>query len=198
MKSAGTRQVNLASQPFRAERAQTALLAAVCAVLTVSLIVLGGLILHERSEAVGLRRQLDAASTELRKLQSEQARFSGVLSKPANADVFATSVFLNEVIARRGLSWTRVFKDLATVMPQNMRLLGVRLPQTAADEGAGTNRVQLDMQVGTTQQDAVIGLLKSLEKSSLFGAATLVNQSPPTQNDPLYKYRVTVSYAQKL
>jgi len=25
-----------------------------------------------------------------------------------------------------------------------------------------------------------------------------VNQSPPTQNDPLYKYRVTVSYAQKL
>jgi hypothetical protein len=54
------------------------------------------------------------------------------------------------------------------------------------------------MQVGTTQQDAVIGLLKSLEKSNLFGAATLVNQSPPTQNDPLYKYRVTVSYAQKL
>jgi hypothetical protein len=198
MKSAGTRQINLASQPFRAERAQTALLAAVCAALAVSLAVLGGLILHERSEAFGLRRQLNTASAELRKLQSEQARFSGVLNKPANADVFATSVFLNEVIARRGLSWTRVFRDLATVMPQNMRLLGVRLPQTAADEGTGTNRVQLDMQVGTTQQDAVIGLLKSLEKSNLFGAATLVNQSPPTQNDPLYKYRVTVSYAQKL
>ena len=31
MKIAGTRQINLASQPFRAERAQTALLAAVCA-----------------------------------------------------------------------------------------------------------------------------------------------------------------------
>ncbi|HEY3453097.1 MAG TPA: hypothetical protein VGK64_00740 [Bryobacteraceae bacterium] len=198
MKRANARQINLASQPFRAERAQMALLAGVCAVLLVSLLVLTGLILHARSEAVGLRRQLDTASTTLKKLQREQTRFSAVLSKPQNADVFATSVFLNEVIARRGLSWTRVFKDLETVIPANMRLLGVRLPQTAADEGTGANRVQLDMNVGTMQPDAVIALLNRLKQSKLFGAAELVNQTPPTQNDPLYKFRVTVSYAQKL
>lgn len=198
MKIGGAGQINLASQPFRAERAQTAVLAAVCAALAVSLVVLGGLILHERSDALGLRQRLNAETAELKKMQRDQARFSTVLGKPENADVFATSVFLNEVIARRGLSWTRVFKDLETVMPDNMRLLGVHLPQTVADEGTGTNRVQLDMQVGTTQQDAVIGLLKRLEQSRLFGAATLVNQTPPTQNDPLYKYRVTVSYAQRL
>ena len=190
--------INLASQPFRAERAQTALLAGVCAALLVSLGVLGGLILHARSEATGLRRQLDAETATLKRLQRDQTRFSAVLSKPQNADVFATSVFLNEVIARRGLSWTRVFKDLETVIPPNMRLLGVRLPQTAADDGAGTNRVQLDMNVGTMEPAALIGLLKRLDKSKLFGPASMVNQSPPTQNDPLYKYRVTVSYAQKL
>jgi Tfp pilus assembly protein PilN len=198
MKHAGMRQINLASRPFQAERAQTALLGGVCVVLLVSLVVLGGLILHARSEAFGLRRQLDAETAALKKLQRDQTRFSAVLSKPQNADVFATSVFLNEVIARRGLSWTRVFKDLETVIPPNMRLLGVRLPQTAADEGTGTNRVQLDMNVGTMQPDALIGLLKHLEQSKLFGPASMVNQTPPTQNDPLYKYRVTVSYAQKL
>jgi len=198
MKSVNARQINLASQPFRAERAQTALLAGVCAVLLVSLLTLTGLILHARSEAVGLRRQLDTETAKLKKLQRDQTRFTTVLSKPQNADVFATSVFLNEVIARRGLSWTRVFKDLETVIPANMRLLGVRLPQTAADEGTGANRVQLDMNVGTTQPEAVIGLLNHLKQSKLFGAAELVNQTPPTQNDPLYKFRVTVSYAQKL
>jgi Tfp pilus assembly protein PilN len=198
MKHAGMRQINLASRPFQAERAQTALLGGVCAVLLVALVVLGGLILHARSEAVGLRRQLDAETAALKKLQREQARFSAVLSKPQNADVFATSVFLNEVIARRGLSWTRVFKDLETVIPPNMRLLGVRLPQTSADEGTGTNRVQLDMNVGTMQPEALIGLMNRLAKSNLFGPASMVNQTPPTQNDPLYKYRVTVSYAQKL
>lgn len=198
MRRVDTRPINLASQPFRAERAQMALLAGVCAVLLVSLGVLGGLILHARSEATGLRRQLDAETATLKRLQRDQTRFSAVLSKPQNADVFATSVFLNEVIARRGLSWTRVFKDLETVIPPNMRLLGVRLPQTAADDGAGTNRVQLDMNVGTMEPAALIGLLKRLDKSKLFGPASMVNQSPPTQNDPLYKYRVTVSYAQKL
>jgi len=167
-------------------------------VLLVSLLTLTGLILHARSEAVGLRRQLDTETAKLKKLQRDQTRFTTVLSKPQNADVFATSVFLNEVIARRGLSWTRVFKDLETVIPANMRLLGVRLPQTAADEGTGANRVQLDMNVGTTQPEAVIGLLNHLKQSKLFGAAELVNQTPPTQNDPLYKFRVTVSYAQKL
>jgi len=198
MRRVDTRPINLASQPFRAERAQTALLAGVCAALLVSLGVLGGLLLHARSEATGLRRQLDAETATLKRLQRDQTRFSAVLSKPQNADVFATSVFLNEVIARRGLSWTRVFKDLETVIPPNMRLLGVRLPQTAADDGAGTNRVQLDMNVGTMEPAALIGLLKRLDKSKLFGPASMVNQSPPTQNDPLYKYRVTVSYAQKL
>lgn len=198
MRRVDTRPINLASQPFRAERAQTALLAGVCAALLVSLGVLGGLILHARSEATGLRRQLDAETAALKRLQRDQTRFSAVLIKPQNADVFATSVFLNEVIARRGLSWTRVFKDLETVIPPNMRLLGVRLPQTAADDGAGTNRVQLDMNVGTMEPAALIGLLKRLDKSKLFGPASMVNQSPPTQNDPLYKYRVTVSYAQKL
>jgi hypothetical protein len=52
--------------------------------------------------------------------------------------------------------------------------------------------------VGTDRPDAVIQLLKRLQESSLFGAASVVNQQPPTQNDPLYRYRVTVAYAQKL
>jgi type IV pilus assembly protein PilN len=54
------------------------------------------------------------------------------------------------------------------------------------------------MFVGSTQPEAVIGLLKNLQKSSRFGAASLVSQIPPTQNDPLYKYRLTVPYDQKL
>ena len=74
----------------------------------------------------------------------------------------------------------------------------MRLPQTAADEGTGANRVQLDMNVGTMDPAAIAKLLDRLNESKLFGAAAVVNQTPPTQNDPLYKFRVTVSYAQKL
>ena len=190
--------INLASEPFRRERAQNAALAMISVGLTCSLLVLIVLILHERAQAADLRRGIETDRAELQRLQNQESRYSTFVSKPANADVFATSVLLNELIARRGVSWTRVFKDLATVMPTEVRLVGVRLPQVAAEQGTGINRVQLDMIVGTDHPDAVIDLLKRLQKSSLFGPAQVMTQTPPTQNDPLFKYRVTVAYAQKL
>jgi Tfp pilus assembly protein PilN len=190
--------INLASQPFRRERAQNVLWALACVVLFCSLLVLVGLILHVRGQARHIRNTISAQRIELQQLEREQARYTAVLRKPGNEDVFSTSTFLNQLIARRGVSWTKVFEDLATVMPANVRLLGVRLPQVAAEQRGEINRVELDMQVGTEAPEAVIDLLKRLQQSTLFGAASEVNQAPPTQNDPLYKFRVVVAYGQKL
>jgi type IV pilus assembly protein PilN len=52
--------------------------------------------------------------------------------------------------------------------------------------------------VGTDKPEGVIDLLKHLQESPLFGAAKVERQQPPSQNDPLYKYQLTVAYAQKL
>ncbi len=190
--------INIASQPFRKERAQNAALAAAGVVLTCSLLLLVSLILHSRAQAGDLRKIIDSQQAQLTKLQRAQAEYSSVLGKPGNADVFAQSVLLNELIARRAVSWTRVFEDLGTVLPSNMRLLSIQLPQVNAENGTGRNRVRLDMWVGTEQPASVIGLLKKLEGSPLFGDASVMTQAPPTQNDPLYKYRLTVAYAQQL
>jgi hypothetical protein len=190
--------INLASQPFRRERAQNAVLAGVCAALVCSLLVLASLVIVERKQAAGLRQTISAERAELQKLQLQGAQFSTVLGRPENADVFARSVFLNELIARRAVSWTVVFRDLEKTLPPNMRLIGVRLPQVAGGDADGTDRVQLDMVLGTDRPEALIELLKKLAGSNLFGSAQVLGQQPPTQNDPLYKYRVTVTYAQKL
>jgi type IV pilus assembly protein PilN len=190
--------INLASDPFRRERADTAVFAVVCALLSLSLCLLLGLIFLARSQASDIRQRIAREEKLLDTLRRQQSQYSSVLAKPENAGALATSVFLNQIIARRGVSWTRVFQDLGTVLPPNVRLLGVRLPQVDSEDVAGANRVQLDMMVGTTQPESVIGLFKNLQKSSLFGAASLVSQTPPAQNDPLFKYRVTVPYDQKL
>jgi Tfp pilus assembly protein PilN len=190
--------LNLASQPFRRERAQNAVFVFVCLALTCSLLVLIGLILSGRARASHLRTEINQERSELQRLQREQSQFSSVLGKPENADVFSKSVFLNQLIARRAVSWSHVFKDLETVMPANMRLVALRLPQVPSEDASGVDHVQLDMIVGTDRPDAVIQLLKRLQESALFGAASVVNQQPPTQSDPLYRYRVTVPYAQKL
>lgn len=190
--------LNLATEPFRKERAQNAAYAGMCAVLLCSLAIFTAMVLHEREAAAGIRKQIDTEQAQLQVLQRQQAAFSNVLAKPQNADVFSTNVFLNELIARRSVSWTRVFEDLKTVVPANMRVEVIRLPQIAAQETGGVNHVQLDMVVGTDRPETLISLLKNLQASNLFGAASVINQTPPTQNDPLYKFRVMVSYAQKL
>jgi hypothetical protein len=190
--------INIASQPFRRERAQNAALAAGGVLLACSLLLLVSLIVHSRGQARHLRRIINSQKAQLTSLQRAQAQYSTVLGKPGNAEVFAQSVLLNELIARRAVSWTRVFEDLGTVLPSNMRLLSIQLPQVNAENGTGRNRVRLDMWVGTEQPASVIGLLKKLEGSALFGDASVMTQAPPTQNDPLYKYRLTVAYAQQL
>jgi type IV pilus assembly protein PilN len=190
--------INLASQPFRRERAENAAYALICAGMVFSLLILVSLIVHARSQAAHLRGGIEAENRELRSLQRRDGQFSAVLSRPENADVFARSAFLNELIARRSVSWTRVFEDLEQVMPSNMRLMGIRLPQVAAEQSTEVNHIELEMTVGTDRPEAVIELLRHLQQSPLFGAAQVMSQNPPTQNDPLFKYRLNVAYVQKL
>ena len=170
-----------------------------CVGLFALLLLLSVAVLHARSEAGDVRRVIEVQRATLKRLDRESTRFSSVLGKSENADVFSRSVFLNEVIARRAVSWTLVFRDLEHLLPSNVRLIGVRLPQVTGEEAAsGSNRVQLDMFVGSDKPEAVIELLKRLSNSKLFGSAKMLAQQPPNQNDPLYKFRVTVPYAQEL
>jgi hypothetical protein len=101
-------------------------------------------------------------------------------------------LFLNTLLYRKGVSWTKIFADLEKVMPYNVRLISVH-PQATAE-----NEVSLDMVVGTESYEPVIEMLKQMENSPLFGETAVHATIPPTQNDPLYKYRVSVNYAQKL
>lgn len=190
--------LNLASQPFRRERAQLTTALFLGVLLIVSVCMLGALILNSRAKAADLRLRIASDSQKLQALQLQQRRFGSVLSKPENTEVFSNSVFLNELIARRGLSWTRIFQDVEAVMPKDVRLLAIRLPQVAEQDAAGVNRIQLDMVVGTMQPESFLVLLKRLEKANAFGATAVVTHAPPSQNDPYHKYRLTVAYAQKL
>ncbi len=190
--------INLASHPFRPERAQNVALSFVAGCLGCSLLVLVIMLVHEHAGTADLHRSIAVKRAALNNALSDQARFSSVLSKPENADVFAVSAFLNELVARRSVSWIRVFKDLRTVMPNNMRLMGIRLPQVPSEDASGVNHVQLDMLLATDSPTVIVSLLKRLQGSKMFGAAQMLAQQPPTQNDPLYKYRVRVAYEQKL
>ena len=51
----------------------------------------------------------------------------------------------------------------------------------------------LDMVIGAKDPQPVIAFLKRLQESALFGDPTGHLFAPPSQNEPLYRYRVTVN-----
>ena len=184
--------INLASEPFRRDRPMLIASAA----LGLALIALLGFqistILAERRQAADIRVSIDRLNARLRTIGGEQAKLNATMRLPENAEVLERSLFLNTLIERKAISWSRIFADLEKVLPYNVRLVSVRLPEVDSE-----NAVLLDMLVGAKEIQPVLELLRKLEASPQFGPPEVPNSMPPSQTDPFFRYHVSVRYAQK-
>ena len=185
--------INLATEPFRRDRPMLIGSAGVAILLCALLIFQVVTIVSGHRQAADIRIAIDRESAQLRSIAAQQAKLNATLRKPENAEVLERSLFLNSLIDRKAISWTKIFADLEKVMPYNVRLVSVRLP--AVDSN---NQVLLDMVVGAKDVGPILDLLKHLEGSSQFGPYSVQTSTPPSQTDPFYRYHVTVSYAQRL
>jgi Tfp pilus assembly protein PilN len=151
------------------------------------------LITADRARVKDTRVAVARLDSEVRKISAEQARLEGTLRQPANAEVLQRSYVLNTLIEHKAISWTKIFSDLEAVLPLDTRIISVRLPQITSQ-----NEVVLDVQVGSKEPGPILVFLSHLIKSPLFGPVDPKSTQPPTQQEPIYKFRFTVNYAQKL
>jgi hypothetical protein len=184
--------INLASQPFRRNRAMLVASCIVAALLVASLGALFTLAKADDAQLADVRKEVGQLRVQLTGFQKQQTEFDAVLRKPENAEVLERSVFLNSLLNRKGISWTRILADLEKTMPANVKVLNIQPYVT------GNNHVTLNLQVGSEDGAAVIQFYKALEHSALFGGLSQPVFQPPSQSEPLYRYRITVNYAQKL
>jgi type IV pilus assembly protein PilN len=184
--------INLASEPFRRDRPLIVGSIAAGTLLLASLALFIYLGIKEREHTAEARETLAKLNVELRGLADRQTKLDAVLRQPNNAEVLDRSIFVNDLLLRKAVSWTRIFDDLERVVPHNVRIIQVR-PQIG-----GNNELLLDMVVGAQAGENVLNLLMQLESSEVFGATTIHTMQPPSQTDPLFRYRVSVRYAQKL
>ncbi|HTS49543.1 MAG TPA: hypothetical protein VMH05_16435 [Bryobacteraceae bacterium] len=185
--------INLASEPFRRDRPTLVGLSAVAVAAAMLLVFQVTRIMSERNQAADTLVTIDRLSAQMRTVDAEQAKLNATLRRPENAVVLERSVFLNELIERKAISWTKIFADLEKVMPYNVRLVSVRLPEVDSQ-----NEVLLDMFVGAKEVPPVLEFLKRLEASPQFGPTSVINSAPPSQTDPFFRFHVSVRYAQKL
>jgi type IV pilus assembly protein PilN len=184
--------LNLASQPFRRDRPMIVASTVLGVILGAMLILLVTLTVLERNQLASTRSEIDRLENQVAKLSREQAGVESELRKPENAQVLERSLFLNSLLYRKGVSWTQIFVDLEQTVPHNVRIISIRPYLT------GQNQVMLDMTAGAEQTEPLLKLLISLENSKLFGKTSVSSRQPPSQNEPLFRYKVQVSYGQQL
>ena len=121
--------INLASQPFRRDRAMLVASAAVGVLLVASL---GVLITLANADKRAIRRRAQGCrrncARQIAATTKQQAEFEAVIRKPENAEVLERSVFLNTLLNRKGISWTRILADLEKTMPANVQACSIFSP----------------------------------------------------------------------
>lgn len=184
--------INLASQPFRRDRAMVVASGAVAVALVLTLGLLFYLSSIDNSQLAELHRNVARLSQQIRAVTAEQAKYDAVLRRPENAAVLETSQLINNLLVYKGMSWSQLFTDLEKTVPYNVKVLALH-PAVTPD-----SRVVLDMSLASEQMEPLIQCLKALESSPLFGNVDRRQMRPPTQAEPLYQVRLTVDYDQKL
>ena len=185
--------INLASEPFRRDRPMLVASVGIAIVLAILLGIQVTTIISKRRQSADIHVTIDRLSRQLRSTSADQGKLTATLRQPENAEALQRSMFLNQIIDRKAISWTKIFADLEKVLPYNVKVVSVRLPEVDAE-----NQVLLDMQVGAKEVVPLIELVKKLEVAPQFGATSVQNTLPPSQTDPFYRMHLTVSYAQKL
>jgi hypothetical protein len=184
--------INLASQPFRRDRAMLVASIAVSLLLSGTLFALISLAKADNLQLKDVRQEVSRLNDQVRRATAEQSQLDAVLRKPQNAEVLEQSVFLNALLLRKGISWTKIFADLERVVPYNVRIIQIR-PSVSAQ-----GQISLDLMVGADTNTAVIDLIRALDGNKLFSYSDVKVLQPPTEADKFFKCRVSVDYAQKL
>jgi len=183
--------INLASQPFRRDRAMLVASIAVSLLLAVTLSGLISLIMTDRAQLADVRRDVARLNRMVRQEAADRAKLAAVVRD--NADVLERSLFINTLLSRKGISWTRLLADLEKTLPYNVKVLSIN-PSVDAQ-----NHIQLDMVLASEAAAPEFQALRALQDSPLFGEVLEPTVQPPNlPGEPLYRYRVTVNYAQQL
>src|SRR5262245_48644519 len=108
---------NLASEPFRRDRPMVVGSVVVGVLLAGLLGMLTFLAFGQRDRAAESRHILERMEKQMATIAAEQNSVEAVLRRPENAEVLERSQFINELLIRKGVSWTRIFADLESVTP---------------------------------------------------------------------------------
>jgi type IV pilus assembly protein PilN len=168
--------INLATERYEAVRQYLQRVRTLIALMVVIAVALVGYILYQRSHTRDIDAKIRQARQELSALNDEKAQAQAILNKPANRGIADQSQFLNELFARKSLSWTRIFSEMERIMPPNIHVVSIKPDYTL------NNELVVHMVVATDSRDRAVELVKRMEKSSRFRGPEIVAENVTTNS----------------
>ncbi len=163
--------INLASQPYEVAREYRRRMTVVIAALSVTAALLLGYIIYQRIHSRSINRQLADIQQQIDGLDREESQARAILNKPANRTIADQSEFLNELFARKALSWTRIFTEMERIVPPSLHVVSMK------PEYSKTNDLVLHIVVATDSRDRAVELVRHMEKSNHFRQAQVVAEA---------------------
>jgi Tfp pilus assembly protein PilN len=163
----GEFDLNLSTRPVPAYRPTTALLWILMVV--VAAISIWQVVRFARftTLASGIRGEEQALSVEAAALGQRLSELQARLDRPEATAKLSEIGFLNNLIARKHFSWTRVFSHLESIVPDRVHLISLR-PTVGTD---ATVQIQIDVR-GRSIAD-VTEFVDALETSPEFADVVL-------------------------
>ncbi|MGH9787063.1 MAG: hypothetical protein ACRD88_23070 [Terriglobia bacterium] len=161
---------NLASHPYENLRPYYTVAWIAVAVALLLALALISRERQQRSETRSLTQQLSRFDREVQDLEGEQRDLEAWLRRPEVQEIRDRSGFLNSMIFRKSLSWTRMFLDLEKILPARAQVISIQ-PRLSTPQQA-----ELALTVTSTEMGPLVELLKNLESSSQFGAPAVESQ----------------------
>jgi len=168
--------INLATERYEAGRRYLQRIQILVALLAVIAVGLVGYIFYQRSHTRDIDAKIAQANQELAQLNDEKAQAQAILNKPANRGIADQSEFLNELFARKSVSWTRIFSEMERIMPFNIHVVSMKPDYTPS------NDLVVHVVVATDSRDRAVELVKRMEKSSHFRSPQVVAENVTTNS----------------
>jgi type IV pilus assembly protein PilN len=163
--------INLASHPYEVAREYQRKMMLTIAGLGMLAVLLVGYIIYQRAQSRSINRQLAAVQQQIDSLDHEETQARAILNKPANRVIADQSDFLNQLFARKSMSWTRIFTVLEKIVPADLHVVSMKPEYTK------TNDLVLHVIVATDSRDRAVELVRHMEKSTHFRQPQVVAES---------------------
>jgi Tfp pilus assembly protein PilN len=108
------------------------------------------------------RQQIRSLQAGIAAYDQEKAQSEAILNEPQNRTMREQSRFINDLIARKAFSWTRVFEDLERVMPAHLRVVSIH------PDVSGENSAEIKLLVGGDSREQALDLIRKMENSKRF------------------------------